>query len=55
MGVERLLCLTLNTNDSQKQFLGQILPKIQLKWEGFSYILCLNLNIEDFGNAFLAF
>ena len=25
MGVDRLLCLTLNTNDSLKQFLGKIL------------------------------
>ena len=24
MGIDRLLCLTLNTNDSLKQFLGQI-------------------------------
>ena len=38
MGIDRLLCLTLNTNHSLKQFLGQIFPKIQLKCEGFSYI-----------------
>ena len=25
MGIDRLLCLTLNTNDSLKQFLGKIL------------------------------
>ena len=25
MGTDRLLCLTLNTNDSLKQFLGKIL------------------------------
>ena len=25
MGIDHLLCLTLNTNDSQKQFLGKIL------------------------------
>ena len=38
MDIDRLLCLTLNTNDSLKQFLGQIFPKIQLKYEEFSYI-----------------
>ena len=38
MGIDRLLCLTLNTNNSPKQFSGQIFPKIQLKCEGFSYI-----------------
>ena len=38
MGIDHLLCLTLNTNDSLKQFLGQIFLKIQLKCEGFSYI-----------------
>ena len=38
MGIDRLLCLTLNTNDSLKQFLEQIFPKIQLKCEGFSCI-----------------
>ena len=40
MGTDRLLCLTLNTNDSLKQFLGQIrvFPKIQLKCERFSCI-----------------
>ena len=25
MGIDRLLCLTLNTNDSLKQFFGKIL------------------------------
>ena len=44
--IDHLLCLTLNTNDSLKQFLGQIYPKIQLK--------CLH-NIEDLGNVFLEF
>ena len=29
MGIDRLLCSTLNTNDSLKQFLWQIFPKIQ--------------------------
>ena len=38
MGIDRLLCLTLNTNDSLKQFLGKIFPKTHLKCEGFSYI-----------------
>ena len=38
MGIDRLLCLKTNTNDSLKQFLGLIFPKIQLKCEGFSYI-----------------
>ena len=38
MGVDRLLCLTQNTNNSLKQFFEQIFPKIQLKCEGFSYI-----------------
>ena len=38
MGIDHLLCLTLNTNDVLKQFLGQIFPKIQLKCEGFSYV-----------------
>ena len=38
MGIDRLLCLTLNTNDSLKQFLPQIFPKIQLKCERFSCI-----------------
>ena len=38
MGIDRLLCLTLNTNDSLKQFLVQIFPKIQLKCERFSCI-----------------
>ena len=46
MGIDHLLCLTLNTNDSLKQFLRQIYPKIQLK--------CLH-NIEDLGNVFLEF
>ena len=36
MGIDHLLWLTLNTNDSLKQ--GQIFPKIQLKCEGFSYV-----------------
>ena len=38
LGIDRLLCLTLNTNDSLNQFSGQIFPKFQLKCEGFSYI-----------------
>ena len=38
MGIDRLLCLTLNTNDSLKQFSGQIFPKIKLKYERSSYI-----------------
>ena len=38
MGIDRLLCLTLNKNDSLKQFLGQIFPKTDLKCEEFSYI-----------------
>ena len=38
MGIDRLLCLTLSTNDSLKQLLVQIFPKIQLKCEEFSYI-----------------
>ena len=53
MGIDRLLCLTLNTNDSLKQFLGQIFPKIQLKCERFSCIP--QFNIENLGNVFLAF
>ena len=38
MGIDHLLCLTLNTNDLLKLFLGHIFPKIQLKCEGFFYI-----------------
>ena len=38
MDIDGLLCLTLNTNDSLKQFLGQIFSKIQLKCKEFSYI-----------------
>ena len=38
MGIDHLLCLTLNTNDSLKQFLRLIFPKIKLKCERFSYI-----------------
>ena len=38
MVIDRLLCLTLNTNDLLKQFLRQIFPKIKLKCEGFFYI-----------------
>ena len=35
MGIDHSLCLTLNTNDSLKQFLGKIFPKISLNFEGF--------------------
>ena len=38
MGIDCLLCLKLNTNNSLKQFLGKIFPEIQLICEGFSYI-----------------
>ena len=38
MGIDHLLCLTLNANNLLEQFLRQIFPKIQLKCEGFFYI-----------------
>ena len=53
MDIDRLLCLTLNTIDSLKQFLEQIFPKIQLKLKDFPAYL--NFNLEDLGNVFLAF
>ena len=48
MGIDRLLCLTLNTNDSLKQFLGKILLNLMdfLKIYPLSYYLNFkNINI----------
>ena len=52
MGLDRLLCLTLNTNDSLKQFLEKILLNLMDLKKKLSIKLLSQFYIHNYGNTF---
>ena len=52
MGIDRLLCLTLNTNDLLKQFLGKILLSLMDFFKNLSIKLLSQSQKHKYGNTF---